>query len=248
MDLDRRSLLTGIGFLGLTNFWSPEPGRLIGKTTDFPLANRCHPLSRSLLERASKIHDGCEPLDRATVERTMRQFADASGSSKSLVIKWMDMPKDAHDHLSGFGLDALLDMGPASFWRPAQACSSHDIAASERAFEVRMLANELLRVDEQDAILMAPKLSARSDAMLANLSDRDVFRVRAVSSQIGWLETSMADAAAAAVAQVELLLSTGSPEDSVAIDHQLQVFASHECGLLATWETPDAMLCVPMQI
>ena len=81
--------------------------------------------------------------------------------------------------------------------------------------------------------------------MSANRSDQEVFRVRAVSAQIGWLETSMAEAAARAVSNVELLLSTGASEDSVAKDNQLRVFETYERGLLATWETPDALICVP---
>jgi hypothetical protein len=64
------------------------------------------------------------------------------------------------------------------------------------------------------------KLLAKSKAMSANASDEEVFWVRAVSSQIGWLETSMADAAAQAVSDVELMLSAGASEGSVAIDHQ----------------------------
>ena len=55
----------------------------------------------------------------------------------------------------------------------------------------------------------------------------------------------MAEAAAQAVSNVELLLSTGASEDSVAIDNQLKVFESHERGLLATWETPAELICVP---
>lgn len=47
----------------------------------------------------------------------------------------------------------------------------------------------------------------------------------------------MADAAAQAVSNVELLLSTGASEFGGAIDHQLEAFKSHEHGLLATWET-----------
>ncbi len=70
-------------------------------------------------------------------------------------------------------------------------------------------------------------------------------RVRAVSSQIGWLETSMADVAAQAVSNVELLLSCGGSENSAEIDNQLKIFESHEYGLLATWETSDGLLCVP---
>ncbi len=178
------------------------------------------------------------------VERTIRQLADASGYTEPPVIKWMDTPTDAFDHLSRFGLDALLDMGTTGFWRRFQPPASSDVDTFDRAFEVRMLANELLGVDEHDRLLMAPKLRAKSQAISANASDEEVFRVRAVSSQIGWLETSMADAAAQAVSNVELLLSAGASEGSVAIDHQLKVFESYECGLLATWETPDAVICV----
>jgi hypothetical protein len=57
-------------------------------------------------------------------------------------------------------------------------------------------------------------------------------RVRAVSSQIGWLETSMADVAAQAVSNVELLLSCGGSENSAEIDNQLKIFESYEYGLL----------------
>jgi len=81
--------------------------------------------------------------------------------------------------------------------------------------------------------------------MSANASDAEVFRVRAVSSQIGWLETSIADAAAQAISDVELLLSAGESEGSVAIDRQLKVFESYERGLLAMWETPVELICVP---
>jgi hypothetical protein len=100
-------------------------------------------------------------------------------------------------------------------------------------------------VDEHDWILMAPKLLAKSQARSARLSDSEVFRVRAVSSQISWMETSMADAAAQAVSNVELLLSTGTSERSVVIDNQLKMFESPEHGLLATWETAEALICVP---
>jgi hypothetical protein len=106
------------------------------------------------------------------------------------------------------GLDALLDMGTATFWRRVQPPVSCDAETFDRAFEVRMLTSEILGVDEQDRLLMAPKLRAKLLAISTNLSGEEVFRVRAVSSQIGWLETSMADAAAEAVSHVELLLST----------------------------------------
>jgi hypothetical protein len=118
------------------------------------------------------------------------------------------------------------------------------VEAFDRAFEVRMIANELLGVEEHDRLLMAPKLRAKSQAVSANASDGEVFRVRAVSSQIGWLETSMADAATQAVSNVDLLLSAGASEDSVAIDHQLMIYEAYERGLLATWKTPAELICV----
>jgi hypothetical protein len=84
-------------------------------------------------------------------------------------------------------------------------------------------------VDENDRILMAPKLLAKFQARSANLPDEEAFRVRAVSSQIGWLETSMADAAAQAVSSVELLLLTSSVSgDATAIDNRLKIFESYE--------------------
>jgi hypothetical protein len=119
-------------------------------------------------------------------------------------------------------------MGSTSFWRQAQPPVCRDVEAFDRAFEVRMIANELLGVEEHDRLLMAPKLRAKSQAVSANASDGEVFRVRAVSSQIGWLETSMADAATQAVSNVDLLLSAGASEDSVAIDHQLMIYEAYE--------------------
>jgi hypothetical protein len=47
---------------------------------------------------------------------------------------------------------------------------------------------------------------------------------------------------------VEMLLSAGESESSVAIDNQLKVFESYERGLLATWETPAELICVPRYI
>jgi hypothetical protein len=157
----------------------------------------------------------------------------------------MDSPTDAFDHLSRYGLDALLDMGTASFWRRVQPPLPRDEETFDRAFEVLMMANELLGVDERDRALMAPKLLAKSIATSANLPNGEVFRVRAVSAQIGWLETSTADAAAQAISNVEVLLGMIESERSVAIDSQLIAFETYEHGLMATWETPDALICVP---
>jgi hypothetical protein len=249
MDITRRRLLgyataaaatavvgQGIGVFGIGS-------ALAGPDTSTP--GEWHPLTRSLLERAFEIDGSRDAPDKAMVERTIRQFADGWVWTKPLVIKWMDSPTDAFDHLSRLGLDALLDMGSASFWRRAQPPVSHNVATFDRAFEVRMMANELLGVHEHDRILMAPKLRAKCLARSANRSDGEVFHVRAVSSQIGWLETSLANAATEAVSNVELLLRGGVSVDSTAIDNQLKIFESHERGLLATWETWDSLICVP---
>jgi hypothetical protein len=248
MNIDRRSLL-GNATAAIATVMAEKDLSVLGIGTVVAIPNtpapcKWHPLTRSLLERAQRIGRGrCAP-DPAMVERTIRQLADASGSTEPPVIKWMDTPTDAFDHLSRLGLDALLDMETTGFWRRFQPPASSDVDTFDRAFEVRMLANELLGVDEHDRLLMASKLRAKSRAISANASDEQVFRVRAISSQIGWIETSMADAAAQAVSNVELLLSAGASEGSVTIDHQLKVFDAHECGLLATWETPDALICV----
>ena len=245
MNIDRRQLLVGTACSALTG---AVGGRGVSPSRvehDISGTEGWHPLTRSLLERAQRIGRGRNAPDRPMAERAICQFADASGRTKPLVIKWMDTPTDAFDHLSRFGLDTLLDMGTASFWRRAQPAVPLDEETFDRAFEVRMLANELLGVDEQDRVLTAPKLLAKSKAMSSNASDEEVFRVRAISAQIGWLETSMADVAAQAVANVELLLSSGVPEGSLAIDHQFRIFESYEYGLLATWGMTNDLICVP---
>lgn len=248
MDIDRRQVLIGAVGVALAGSFGGVVADPTPLLPDIQNPGRWHPLTRSLLERARRTNFRRMAPDRTVVERTIRRFAGASGSIKPLVIKWMDTPADAFDHLSRSGLDALLDMGTTGFWRRFQPLASCDVETFDRAFEARMVANELLGVDKHDRLLMAPKLRAKAQAISAALSDKAVFRVRAVSSQIGWLETSMADAAAQAVSNVELLLSAGTPEGSVAIDHHLKVFESYECGLLATWETPDALICVPKWI
>jgi hypothetical protein len=244
VNIDRRQLLIGGTCAAMAGSFGDVGA---GRSPLQPIRDtgKWHPLTRSLLKRARKANVGRETPDRFRVERTIRQFGDASGWTKPLVIKWMDSPTDAFDHLGRLGLDALLDMGTASFWRRAQPPVPCDEEAFDRAFEVRMMANELLGVDERDRLLMAAKLLAKSKAKSENASDEEVFRVRAASAQIGWLETSLAEAAAQTISNVELILSTGASEGSVAIDHQLRVFEAHEHGLLATWETPAALICVP---
>ncbi len=252
MEIDRRRLLGSATAAVATALVEKDLSIFgIGSAlagTDISTPTKWHPLTRSLLDRAHGIGHVRKAPDVAAIERTIRQLASASAWIKPLVIKWMENPTDAFDCLSRLGLDALLDMGTTGFWRRFQPPVPSDEQTFDRAFEVRMLANELLGVDEHDRVLMAPKLRAKSRAMSVNASDVEVFRVRAVSAQIGWLETSMADAAAQAVSDVELLLSTGASEGSVAIDDQLRVFEAHERGLLATWETPAELICAPRLI
>jgi hypothetical protein len=152
---------------------------------------------------------------------------------------------DAFDHLSRLGLEALLDMGTATFWRGAEPHGTDDAEALEHAFAVRMLADDIVGAEQCDRMLIAPKLQAKAQAVSANASDQELFRVRSVSAQIGWLETSLAYVAAQAVSNVELLLRDGASEDSMAIDNQLRVFEPYERGLLATWETSAALICAP---
>jgi hypothetical protein len=248
MDFDRRQVLIGSAGMALGRVCGAFPVPLDiqpAETTDWM---EWHPLSRSLLERARLIGRSRIPPDRALIERKVRELADSAGHAERLVIKWMDTPSDAFEYLSRVGLEALLDMGTTGFWRRSLRPESRDAGTLDRAFEVRLLASELLGTDELDPFLMAPKLQAKSRAISAAALGSEVFRVRAVSSQIGWLETSLADVAAEAVSNVELLLATGASEVSAPIHHQLTVFEAFECGLLATWETPLGLICVPRQV
>jgi hypothetical protein len=61
------------------------------------------------------------------------------------------------------------------------------------------------------------------------------------------IETSLPAVAARAIRAVEDLLVAGCAEQSEAIYQQLLVFEAHANGLLATWETPAGVICVPRQ-
>ena len=87
---------------------------------------------------------------------------------------------------------------------------------------------------------MAPKLAAKR-----NPAADQPFEVRVFAAQIGWLETSIPDAAVEALCRIEVLLSQGLPEVSEPVHRQLEIIEAYQHGLLATWETPDAMVCVP---
>lgn len=143
--------------------------------------------------------------------------------------------------LSRHGLDALLRMGMTSGASPAV----FDEDVLERSFDLRCLAAEILRVDDWDRALMAPKLSAKSRAMAMDACSDARFMARVIAAQIGWLETSLLAAAVEALCNVEMLLCSGFSERSEPIYHQLMVFEAWEHGLLATWETSAELVCAP---
>ena len=97
--------------------------------------------------------------------------------------------------------------------------------------------------DHDHVSSMARKLLSKARVMAENTSVEAVFEVRSVAAQIGWLETCLPVAAAQAVTDIELFLSSGAPKGL--IHHQLEVFEAFQLGLLATWETPDVVICVP---
>jgi hypothetical protein len=157
------------------------------------------------------------------------------------VIKWLPDPQAAFDHLSRQGLANVLQMRDAAFWRES-ICPEMDEEILDRWCLIRRLANEVLRPDEHDRALMTPKLVAK----LGPTADPDAaFDVRVIAAQIGWLETSIPDAAVEALCRVEVLLSRGLPETSEPVHHQLEIIEAYQHGLLATWETPAELICVP---
>jgi hypothetical protein len=201
--------------------------------------HRWHPLTRSLLDRASRAR---QRLDRPRVERIIHELSEEHGRP---IIKWLESPARAFEHLSPFRLSELIQMGTARFWPVPPPFTATNEDSAERSFELYWHAAQILKAEEHDRALTAPKVIAKRRAIEAQFSSEAIFEVRAVAAQIGWLETSLPAAAAKAVSAIEDLLSAGHGEDSLAIYHQLNVFEACEHGLLATWETPDALICVP---
>jgi len=236
--IGRRELLAGAVTLSLARLAHSQglgpPGNEPGSTD-----HRWHPLTRSLLDRASRAG---QRLDRSRVGRIINEVSEEHGRP---VIKWMESPTRAFEHLSRYPLDDLVQMGTARFWPVPPPFPTRNEEADELAFELYWRATQVLRVEEHDRALMAPKLMAKQRAIAVQSSPEEIFEVRAVAAQIGWLETSLPAAAAKAVSTIEDLLSAVHGEDSLAIYHQLNVFEVCEHGLLATWETPDALICVP---
>ncbi len=248
MEIDRRGLLRATAGLALTGLPGPSEANTRTDVDAFPAAQSWHPLTRSLLDRARRASLADRRADTSLVERVIRNTARARGCANPPVIKWLADPSGAFDHLSQYGLDALLRMGTASLWHCAGPSVSSDDRSLDLSFILGGLVAGIVGVEAHDRALMAPKLLAKSAAMVGNASVEAVFEVRAVAAQIGWLETSMPVAAARAVADVELLLSSGFSEHDEPIHHQLRAFEAYELGLLATWETPTDIICVSRPI
>jgi hypothetical protein len=134
-----------------------------------------------------------------------------------------------------------LQMENAAFWRQS-ICPEMDEEILDRWCAISRLANDVLRPDEHDHALMAPKLAAKQSAS----ADPDAaFEAMVLAAQIGWLETSIPDAAVEALCRIEVLLSHGLSETSEPIHHQFLIVEAYRHGLLATWETPAELVCVP---
>jgi hypothetical protein len=111
MDIDRRRLRTTAACMALAG--------TIGdfRASDYQTpgsASPWHPLTCSLLERAQRFSSAAGRVNRAQVERIIHELASAQGRAVRPVIKWLEDPAEAFDHLSRYGLDALLRMGTAS--------------------------------------------------------------------------------------------------------------------------------------
>ena len=155
------------------------------------------------------------------------------------MINWLPDPFAAFEHLSGYGLDALLDMEPAGFWRDALRPVSID-EASDASFDLRSLVSSIIGLESWYGALMAPRTRAKSGLMEVGAPAETLFRARAVAAQIGWLETCVSFTAAPAIANAESLLRAGLSEQDPRKRHQSLAFEAFELGLLATWEVPDS--------
>ena len=239
MDIDRRSFLTGgLACAGLAVLPGKHPVAGFNSADDLAAIFGLHPFTVSLLEQVVGAHD---TIDRAAVERIMHQRAERLGHPLPPVIKWLSSPQAAFNHLAQHGLANVLRMSNAALWRQP---SSPDIDEEilDRWCVIRRLATEEVQPDDRHHSLMAPKLAAKQSPS----ADQDAaFEARVFAAQIGWLETSIPDAAVEALCRVEVLLSQGLSETSEPIHHQLEIIQAYQHGLLATWETPAELVCVP---
>ena len=236
MDIGRRELLAGMGLAVMVSPWGAV---WVGAEDAAPSNRDWHPLTQSLLDRANRAG---RQVDRSRVERIIREV---SGEHGRPVIKWMDTPGRAFEHLVRYPLDELVQMPTAQLWPFPPFVSVANEEAEDHSVELYLHATQLLRVEEHGQALMAPKLAYKARAITSRSLPAQVLEARSVAAEIGWIETSLPGAVAGAIRAVEDLLSAGHAESSMEIRHQLMVFEAFEHGLLVTWETPDELVCVP---
>jgi hypothetical protein len=239
MELDRRQVLVAAAMALATGRARAGAGR---SEAELP---ECHQLTRSLIERARRASTATNRVDFDAIERIIRRMVQASKAPP--VINWMATPVDAFDHLRKLNA-SVLGTGLAALWRVRRSCPPCDEDAFERSFRLRQLASEILRPDERDRTLMAPKLRSISEAKRAGASPAELRRVRAASFEIGWLETSLPAVATESICAIEALLASGALPGSDAVGDRVRVFEAYELGLLATWETPDELVCAPKTV
>jgi hypothetical protein len=240
MKIDRRNLLWATAGLAMTKLVGPTFSQAgMAGSDEFPW----HPFTRSLLDRArhASLVDG--RANTALIERLIHEEVVTQGCANPPIIKWLADPFDAFAYLSGLGLDELLQMGNAQLWRRAGPKVDLDDDRLNSHLVLVGVIGDTVRSSDHDRLLMAPKLLSKARVMAENASAEAVFKVRAVAAQVGWLETCIPVVAAQAVTDVELFLSSGASKES--IHHQLRVFEAYELGLLAMWETPGVLICVP---
>jgi len=180
MDIGRRGLLAGAVTLSLARLASSLGTSPPRDEMPVSMYHRWHPLTRSLLDRANRAG---QKLDRSRVERIIHEVSEEHGRP---VIKWMESPARAFEHLSRYPLGELMQMGTARFWPAPPPLSVTDEDAAERSFELYWHAAQVLKAEEHDRALMAPKLIAKKQAIGARFSSEAIFEARAVAAQIGW--------------------------------------------------------------
>jgi hypothetical protein len=157
MKIDRRSLLSATACLALAKLVGPTFGHPRPTSSDGP---PWHPFTRSLLERARRANSARGLADTAGVERVIRNTAGAQGCADPPVIKWLADLSCTFDHLSRYGLDALLQMGTASLWRRAGPSPPIDDRSLDSSLVLGGLVADIVGVEDHDRALMAPKLRA----------------------------------------------------------------------------------------
>ncbi|MFG3596481.1 hypothetical protein [Bradyrhizobium sp. RDI18] len=209
MDIDRRKLLAGSACLVLTGLVEPVVAYCRADITERDEAPPWHPLTLSLLSRAQRANTIDGRANMASIEHLVRVTAAIQGWTEPPIIKWLADPAEAIALLNGLGLHALLQMGNAQLWRRAGPAVDLDEDRLNSHLVLGGLIGNIVRASEYDRVLMAPKLLSKARVMAESASVEAIFEVRAIAAQIGWLETCLPIAAAKAVADIELFLSSG---------------------------------------